>query len=87
MTPRRYTTEEQQALAQQIAYKYGCEVIRWWPHVYDPRHVYIEVTYRLPNGDDIRCLKEAWLEQPGKALLYTADRSAARSPHPGSSGR
>jgi hypothetical protein len=44
MTPRRYTTEEQQALAQQIAYKYGCETIRWWPHVYDPRHLYIEVT-------------------------------------------
>ena len=37
-------------LAQESARKVGCQAQRWWQDTYDPRRLYIEVSYTLSNG-------------------------------------
>jgi hypothetical protein len=37
-------------LAQESAHKVGCQALRWWQDKYNPRRLYIEVSYPLSSG-------------------------------------
>ena len=37
-------------LAQESAHKVGCQALRWWQDKYNPRRLYIEVSYTLSSG-------------------------------------
>ena len=37
-------------LAHEAARKVGCQAVRWWQDKYNPRRLYIEVSYTLSNG-------------------------------------
>ena len=45
-----YAPDSLATLAQETARKVGWHAVRWWRDPLNPRRLYIEVNYRLSNG-------------------------------------
>jgi len=65
-----YTPEQVAAIARQTAAKVGCEALRWWPDVGDPRWLRIEAELRLAHSQSRTIRLLAFLGLESKEGLF-----------------
>jgi len=60
MATADYTPDCLATLAHETARHLGCQALRWWQDSYDPRRLFIEVSYTLSNGQPF----PVWISTP-----------------------